>query len=225
MQTVFSWEGWVKKGIIYTCLVFVGACLCYAGALKNAKIMPINTAFSFVVQQCDNVEVGGFETLQMGGAGNIITLDKETYVAVGVYSSKLSAEKVAKSLGDKYFVQTLTPNDLYFCTPSKKKKASVYVGAFQSLDGCMQVLAQEIERLEKGATQTSSKFVVQNLKNQFLYLGEEYKYNFPTFGAVCLQSADTLTALGRDIIYSQKLRRLLCDLSVAYCQLCAEFLP
>lgn len=225
MQAEIFWKNWIKNGVIYICLVFVGACLCYASALDMAKIIPIQNRFSFVLQQCDNVEVGSFETSQMGGAGNIIVLDGETYVAVGVYNSIHSAKSIANTLGESYVVRTITANDLYFTTHKQKRNANVYVGALQSLDGCMQVLSQEIERLDRGATQNSCKFIIDNLYKQFSYLAEGYIDFFPTFSKVCLQSADELSSIGKDIVYVQKLRRLLCDLSVEYCQLCAEFLP
>lgn len=225
MQAEIFWKNWIKKGIIYACFVFIGACLCYAGSLRTAKILPINTAFSFVAKQCDNVEVGSFETTQMGGAGSVIVLDGETFVAVGVYNSINSAQSVANALGEEYVVRTITPNDLYFTGHTQKKNASAYISAFQSLDGCMQVLNQEIKRLEMGATQKSSQFIINNIRKQFAYLGERYCDIFPSFSAVCLQSADELERMANDIIYVQKLRRLLCDLSVEYCQLCTEFLP
>ena len=225
MQAVLFWKTWLKKVTMYGCFMLVFVCLLYANALHYAKVIAVNTSFSFVVKKCDNVAVGGFETEQIGGAGYSITVGGATYVAVGVYDSYSVAQNIAQSLGETYLVHTLQANDLYFTTKEQKKNAAIYVGALSSLNGCMQVLSQEIIRLDNGATQNSSRHVVQDLYNQFAYLGETYKNMYPPFSQVCKESANELLLIGEDIIYAQKLRRLQCALSVEYCQLCKEFLP
>lgn len=225
MQAVVFWKKWIKKLFIYGSIVFVLTCLAYANALQSAVVVQLNKEFSFVGKSCESVGVGSFETQQIGGAGYVLTDENGSYVAVGVYTSGMDAERVANSLQGDYNVMSISANDLYFTTKAQKKNAEIYQGAFRSLDGCMQVLSQEIARLESGATQQSSKRILNGLKRQFAYLSKTNEDVFPTFAFVCENAERGLEEIALDTVTAQKLRYLLCQWSVEYCQLAREFLP
>lgn len=225
MQTVFSWGKFIKKTILYASFVVLLTCLTYAHAIQNAVVVSIGERFVFVVKDCENIEVGVFETQQIGGAGYTWSEEDNVYISVGVYSTVSQAERVAETLGEEYQVKVMMPNDLYFTTSTQKRMADMYKGAFSSLDGCMQVLSQEINRMERGATQQSTKRILNEVQRQFRYLQQEYEISYPSYAAVCKNAEEQLGLMTEDIVYASKLRYLLCELSVAYCQLASRFLP
>ncbi len=215
----------IKSVVTFSAFAFVTVCLLYAYTVYNADVVRMANGYSFVVKSYDSVEVGTFETEQMGGAGYWLDMDGSMAVAVGVYASVATAERVQNTLGDTYAVHTVHANDLYFTTRKEKQNAQTYKNAFSSLDGCIQVLAQEIDRLEAGATQQSTKRVLGELKRQFAYLQKEYANSYPRFVDVCKIAEERLQRETEEIVYAQKLRYVLCELCVQYCQLAEQFLP
>ena len=225
MQAVFFWKKWIKNVVVFGSIILVLACLAYANALQRAVVVQVKKEFSFVGKSFESIGVGSFETQQMGGAGYVLTGIDHSFVAVGVYTSNLDAERVASGLKNGYSVMRVRANDLYFTTNKQKNNAQLYKGAFRSLDGCMQVLSQEIARLENGATQQSSKRILGELKGQFAYLSQTHEKVFPSFALVCNKAEKDLEELAQNIITTAKLRYLLCQWSADYCQLSREFLP
>lgn len=225
MQAGFLCKKILKIFISGCGFIIVTFCLAYAYTLYHADVVRMDRQFSFVVREYESVDVGVFETEQIGGAGYALSLDGKDYVAVNVYNSVSVAERVQTTLGDAYAVHTVKLNDLYFSTRREKRNAEVYIGAFSSLDGCIQVLSQEIERLDTGATQQSSKRVLTLLKRQLSYLSATYAQSYPRFSKVCEKTVLALERETEEIVYAQQLRYVLCSLCVDYSQLTRQFLP
>lgn len=210
---------------VFCCFAFIIFCFVYSVAVKNAKVVRMNTDFSFVVKRYDSAEVGSFESQQLGGAGYAISVNGESCVAVSVYDSVTDAERIQNTLGEEYYVYTMRANDLYLLTHTQKRNAQRYQGAFDSLNGCIQVLSQEIKRLESGATQQSSKRVLDGVQRQLEYLAQTYKNAYPVYAEVCEEAEKKLGKETENIIYAQKLRYLLCWMCEKYCDLTKAFLP
>lgn len=218
-KKLFNWTG------VCCCFAFVVVCIIYSFAVKKADVVRIQNNYSFVVKRYENAEVGSFESEQLGGAGYTMRIDGQTCVAVSVYENLTDAERICQELGSEYAVYTMRPNDLYLLTNSQKLCAGKYKGAFSSLDGCIQVLAGEIARLDKGATQQSSKRILNGLKRQFSYLAKSYQTDFPEYADVCQSAEEQLQEDTTDVVYARKLRALLCKLCESYCNLTRQFLP
>lgn len=218
-KKLFNWAG------VCCCFAFVVLCVVYSFAVKKANVVRMDAKYSFVVKRYENTEVGSFESEQLGGAGYTMRIDGKTCVAVSVYESLSDAESVKETLGEEYSVYTMSSNDLYLLTNKQKLRATVYEGAFASLDGCIQVLSGEIKRLDNGATQQSSKRILSGLQRQFSYLAKNYQTDFPAYSDLCEQAVEELKEQTGDVIYARKLRALLCRLCENYCNLTRRFSP
>ena len=105
----------------------------------------------------------------------------------------------------------------------QKENAAFFAGAFESLYGCMQVLNGEIKRLERGATQESSKRILQTVSRQFSFLKKQYAEKVAGYANACENAQKRLSEMLSNIIYAKDLRYLLCELSVAYANLSKNF--
>lgn len=218
-KKLFCWTG------VCCCFAFIVVCIVYSFAVKKASVVYVNTDYFFVVKGYENTEVGSFESEQLGGAGYPMLVDGKTCVAINVYNNVSEAERVKETLGEDYWVYTIRSNPLYLLTNQQKIRKESYKGAFASLDGCIQVLSGEIKRLDKGATQQSSKKVLDGLQRQFSYLAKSYQKDFPEYSVLCEKAGEELREETKDIVYAKKLRALLCQLCEKYCVLTRRFSP
>ena len=145
------------------------------------------------------------------------------YVAISVYFSKTQAEIVQSNLSMPSMVLEKTTENLYFKTKKQKQKAKRIIGAFSCLKSCIGVLNGEIERLESGATQQSSKRILSDLRRQFAYLAKEYQKDFVSYAFVCEKASAYLLEITDGTVYVGDLRYLLCALCNSFVDLSKEF--
>ncbi len=216
----------VKRLIGLLSVAFTFVAFCYATALRNAETVSTGKTFYFVVSSSENIEVSTHLTKWNGGAGYPLAYNNGEYAAYAVYftesEGKAAQTSVAKT-GEETEVLALQGNPIAFKSRAEKENAEKIVGAFDCLYGCMQVLNSEIARLEKGATQESSKRILQTLARQFSYLETEHKNTIKGYSSVCENARMHLSGITSDIVYAKDLRYLLCELSVAYVNLSKNF--
>ena len=218
-----------KIGIVLIVILTVGfaySAVAYSNVLTNAHTVALNKDFYYLVDTSTHTQaVSTFAQLQ-GGAGYLLEADSREYVAYNVYFSEqdgTAAKQALEAYQTQPSLYTVSVADLVFKTKEEKKQAPIIVSAFSCLDGCMQVLNREITRLDNGATQQSSKRILQTLIKQFMHLSKEYQTSFPEYAAVCANATSQLQACTNDIVYVKDLRYLLCDLGVSYVQLSKDF--
>lgn len=195
-------------------------CLSFALAISYQKmqVLPTSKSFYFLVNEDTNVQVSIYESVHDGGAGYYIQTDEAEYVALNVYLSKAEGESVQSNLQEDYTLLCMQANDSYLTTRKQKKDAELLQGAFASLNGCIQVLKAEIRRLEQGATQQSSKELLDILLRQFAYLQKEYKA-LHIFTKWIAYASEPLKEAKEEIVYTHQLRYALCTLCQGYVEL------
>ncbi len=223
--------GYLKNRIfvvagIATAFLFTFGTFFYAWNLKNAKTADVSKNFYFLVDESTHIEASAYAAKQVGGAGYLLDVDERTYVAVSVYLNGTAGERAKNSFSENREnaeLLTLSGGTLYFKKREEKRNSEKIVGAFRSLYGNIEVLEQEIARLEDNATQQSSKRVLRILENNFSYLDKEYKEIFPAYSQVCGNVAESLKQAREGIVYAKELRYLQCELCFAYVDLCKNF--
>lgn len=198
----------------------------YAGILNRAQIVDTGKNFYFLVSDFEHVEVGAQVAQLQGGAGYALTCAGDEYAAYAVYFSESESEAARVSVaqtGERAKTVALHSNPIYLKSTKQKQNAAQITGAFESLYGCMQVLNNETKRLERGATQESSKRILQTLSKQFSFLGKEYAERVTGYESVCKNAGELLLEMISDVVYSKDLRYLLCKLSVDYTDLSKNF--
>ena len=218
-----------KVGLALAVVLTVGfaySAIAYANVFATAQTVALDKNFYYLVDESTHTQaVSSFATLH-GGAGYLLEGDEREYVAYSMYLDKQDGEMAKMALSEyqtQPAVRVISIDTLVFKTREEKRQASMVVGAFSCLDGCMQVLNREIVRLDNGATQQSSKRILSTLINQFSYLQQQYQTSYPTFAAVCKNTAMQLETCVADIVYVKDLRYVLCDLGVGYKNLSEEF--
>ena len=143
-------------------LLFTFLSVGYAHRLDRAQTVALQNCFYYVVDASENVQaVSGFVDLQ-GGAAYCLETNNRQYVAYAVYLQKEDADAALRSLSiknDNVQVLSMPLTELVFTSAKEKQRADAVVGAFSCLYGCMQVLNQEVHRLDGGATQQSSRSI------------------------------------------------------------------
>ncbi len=198
----------------------------YAKTLESAQVVGAERNFYFVVSDCRSVEVGTQIIELQGGAGYSLVYKDGEYAAYSVYFSEnesMVAQSSVAQTGESAEIVVVTSAPLYLKTAKQKEQAALIGGAFESLYGCMQVLNGEIKRLERGATQESSKRILQTLSRQFSFLGKEYAETVAGYEKACETAEKRLLEMASDVVYAKDLRHLLCELSVAYANLSKNF--
>lgn len=222
------WTEFFKKklfaviGVTATFATVVGVYL-YTRYLDNATVQAVSQNYYFLVSDSTHVEASAHQIVLDGGAGYLVDDGDREYVAISAYLTSDEAETVQIGVNEPTKVLTLGIENLYFRTPAEKKHAKKITGAFQALEDCIEILDLEIARLEKGATQESSKRILQTLKKQFVFLGKEYGELFSAYAHVCENAAKDLEALINATVYVKNLRYLQCSLCVSYVTLAEEF--
>lgn len=227
MSAFFIKWRWITGiiSIILSIAITLGACG-YAGVLSCVEAVGEARTFYFVVSNSTHVEVSAQVARLQGGAGYALTLNNGEWAAYSVYFSEQESQSVCQALAQQETeaeIVTLRANRLYFKNGYQKKRANEIVGALDTMYGCMQVLEREIARLEQGATQESSKRILQTLVKQFAYLEKNNGDSVSGLTDVC-ESVQTqlLQGIG-DVVYVKDLRYVLCELSVAYVNLSRNF--
>ena len=205
-------------------LVWIALSLGYAVYLSSATVVDTSRNFYFLISSSTHIEVSTHQATQMGGAGYLLAYNGRETVVLSVYCTKTQAITVSAGLKDgQTEILFLQSPKLYLKTRKQKKQKNIYKDAFSILGSCMDFLDAEIARLEKGATQQSSKRILKDLKKQFSFLQKKHEKTFPSFATVCKNAEAGLACVLDGVVYLEDLRYLLCDLSVSYIRLSEEF--
>ena len=220
----------LKKIVIaFVVIVSVGLAyvsIAYANTFTTAQTVVLDKELYYLVDESTHTQaVSSFAQLQ-GGAGYVLETPTREYVAYSMYFDKSESETAQTSLlaqDVKTTMHVVCVDTLTFRTREEKRRVSTVISAFSCLDGCMQVLNQEIGRLENGATQQSSKRILTTLIDQFSHLQTQYQTSYPAFALTCKNAKVQLQSCISEIVYVKDLRYVLCDLGVAYANLGKEF--
>ena len=212
--------GWC---IALLCLVFSLFSMQQAYTYTQVDTAVLGERFYFLVSNSAHVQASTQTVVLNGGAGYLLN---NTQVAYSVYFSQdevMRASAQVQELDEGVEQVSLLADHLYFRTSSQKRDKEQILSAFENLRGCMQVLQEEIARLDHGATQESSKRILKTLQKQFAYLKKIYAGKFPAFANVCNLANEQLDQIVAGIVYNRDLRYLLCDLTVSYVDLSQNF--
>ena len=201
-------------------------CMGYASSLSTVETVALDTGFYYLVTDDTHVEAGAEFVRLEGGAGYLLEQNGREYVALTVFLSEKEGRIVQATLEMQnkptQLIKT-AQSKLYLKTTLDKEKSALYKGAFDSLQGCITVLKDCTERLEKGMTQEQCKRILGALLRQFTYLGKAYQTDFSAFSIVCTNTAQTLSAIINDTVYLKDLRYLLCQTAGDYVALAKVF--
>ena len=214
----------VATGVLSVSFTF--SAFFYAKSLENAQTVGAEKHFYFLVSNEESVQASTEMISLQGGAGYALVQEKDTYAAYAVYFSEndsMDAQSSVLEMGQSTKIVEVSCAPLYLKTAKEKERAKLIAGAFESLYGCMQVLNGEIKRLERGATQESSKRILQTLFKQFSFLKKQYAERVAGYGNACKNAKKRLSESISNIVYAKDLRYLLCELSVAYANLSKNF--
>ena len=225
MKTEFFYKR-IGRLLLYACVaVIVLGSLFLANYLRRADSFTVGGNFYFLLNTSTHVQASVPLTQLKGGAGYLVK--SEGKVAYAVYMQKEEALKAQESLlllGERATVQEKLTERLYLKSRADKDKKDLYKGAFESLQGCIQVLSGEVKRLNDGATQQSTKRTLNTLSKQTKYMGEIYKNSFPACATLCNDWAERLDgAAEQEIVYVWRLRYILCEACESYVQLTKAF--
>ena len=219
-----------KKRVVFSIIaciliaVFI-FCITLFPFLRTKKIY-IGHWFHYLVVNTENVEVGVFNAQLDGGAGYLLDVNNTECVALSVYTNEKDAHNVCaalQSVGEKCVLVTLGVDSLFLKTKEQKRNEREILGSFRTFYACLSVLEREIFRLDKGATQESSKRILSQLKAQFTFLGKSYSSIFSTYAKLCNKTAKRISELLSSEIYVKDLRNILCEVSYEYVCLGKEF--
>ena len=215
-----------KKAVL--CVVFIlsfvvtASSLFYALIIGRAQVYKHNQTFYFLVSQNPHIEASSLTIKAENGAGYLLEKDGNNYVALSVYLSETDAKKALESAKHRFTEITYIPvtsENLYFITRGEKINAQETVNGLKTLLTGIVLLDKEIYRLEKGATQQSTKRVIKDLSKTIVFLGKENEL-FQVLGK------NTTSIVGEsleNIVYLKDLRYLLCFLCDEYTRICAKF--
>lgn len=220
MSTVFIKKSVKIIAFALSLLVIAFACL-YAKLIHEAVQVTTEKKFYYVVADDLHLQASTQETLLKGGAGYLLETKTGDYAAYQVYFSKTNAENVCKNLNAPSKIVAVTVKNGYLKT--EKEKARQVKNAFSCLDDCIEVLNGEIVRLENGATQESSRRVLESLTRQCNYLSKAYSALLPEHAKLMKTMEEGLTASTEGIIYTKNLRYILCQTCFEYARLSEEY--
>ena len=188
--------------------------------LRRQKVY-LGYQFHFLIMETENIEVGAFDAQLDGGAGALLTFNDNSCVALSVYFNEKVGREICQELQktDKdYKIITLSVDNLEI-----RKGALEIAYAFRTFYQCLSLLEREVFRLDKGATQQSSKRVLSEIKAQFSFLARSYVGTFPEYGNLCAQTAEGIEALIVNDVYVKDLRKVLCEACYGYVRLSEDF--
>ncbi len=219
-------KSWKRLCVLLALCMLVFSCMAYAVLLKRAESVYLGKSFYFLVHKTEHIEAGAYDVRLDGGAGYLLEYDGKEYVAFAVYLSERDGISVQTGLaeqGEDTRLLTMTAERMYFKKRKDKKNASLYTGALSVLYGFIQILSEEIARLDKGATQQSSKRILEILARQMGYEKDKYKDSCPAYASLCNGAEESLLASINDTVYANDLRYTLCELSMGYLDLAKAF--
>lgn len=214
----------VSAAILTIC--FSLFCVGYAYFLSGAQIAWLGVSFFYLVTDDTHVEAGAEFIKIEGGAGYLLRYENVDYAVLSVYFNELDGYAVQASLtakGEKVQLIEISISKLYFKNKEEKQNANIYVGALNMLYDYMTVLNECMVRLDKGATQESTKRILQPLERQLAYTSEQYAGKYPKFSRICKEAAETLCELNAKTLFAKDIRYLLCELSEKYVALASDF--
>ena len=224
MSTGFLYKKIGKGAVCFLAFALILFSFGYAWYLSSAIVVNTSKSFYFLISSSTHIEVSTHEATQMGGAGYLFEVNGREVVALSAYIDETEAVTVNAGLKDGQMeVLLLESSNLYLKTRKQKQKESVYKNAFANLYSCIDSLNGEIARLEKGATQQSSKRILKALKERFVIMGKENEKQFPQFTKFCKNAEEQLTSSISGVVYLEDLRYLTCDLCLSYIRLSEEF--
>ena len=224
MLTEFFYKYRITRVACWLSLFFVLACVGYAFSLSKAKEVNFEESVYFLVLEDARIEAGTEFVKWQGGAGYLLSLGEEEYVAISVFLNKESAEIVQKRLrenGQKTSLIKKGVQRLYF-KGKEKRKASMYINALNLFKSYVHLLEDCIGRLENGLTQEGCKRILKTLEKQFCYAQKVYA-GYPAFSHLCDKSSQELSKICEGIIYLKDLRYLLCYQIDVFFALCDVF--
>ncbi len=189
----------------------------YAGMIKRAERWAVRKSFYFLVKESTHIQASAEFVGLQGGAAYLLSYQGREYVTYSVYFSE-EIGRAVQAVFNESETQLLCVSvaDIYFKRKEDKRYKEDIKGAFQSLDGCLQVLNGVIESLGLGGTQESAKRLLFRLEKQFVYLASFYTKIFPRYSLVCEKGANEIKGLRTNTVYTKDLRYLLCFLADAY---------
>ena len=196
--------------------------LFYAVVQANVEEVSLKKAFYFLVSENEHVEADSLEIRLDGGAGYVF----RELAVWSVYlqeEESIKAQALATENGQKTNILKVCIENLYLKTPKEKRKGDIYKNALECLYDCIDVLAKEINRLDKGGTQNSSVSILKILLKQLEYLSFSYEDSFLEYANVCKQGAKGLEGIVSGIIYTKDLRYLLCEIVEGFIKTANQF--
>ena len=222
MATVFFKKRGINVAGFVAFFIILSSCV-YAFFLQNVTTVFHNKIFCFLVYPTTHVEAGAYETMQMGGAGYLLQTETRNYVAFSVYLNESDGESAKDNVKGESSVLQKTAGNLYFKTRKQKRNARAVINGLSCLYSCIDVLEKETRRLANGATQESSRRILESLQGQFKRLREEYGGAFLGFSKVCKKAQQDVETVLSGIIYVKDLRKISCFLCDAYVSLAGEY--
>ncbi len=223
MSAVLFWKKriyLIVSGVLSTLIVcFV---LIYAYSFVGVQTIALNKNFYFLISSSTHIEASTNYVDKNGGAGYLLEVNNREYVTYSVYLTETESQAVyakVSALEEGIEIMTMHVGDVYLKTKAQKDKKEQIEGAFRSLYGCIEVLNSEIDRLAKGATQQSSKRVLEVLKKQLDFLSAKYEKVLPSFHELCKRTSNELFSFIKDMVYVKDLRYVQCELCHSYAKL------
>ncbi|MBE7079792.1 MAG: hypothetical protein E7371_00980 [Clostridiales bacterium] len=194
----------------------------YAYTLSHAKCIWVGKTFYFLVSADTHIQSATHEAQLSGGAGYLLTDGDSQYTAYSVYLTQDIAYAVQADMQEETLVVEKRVEYMIF-HGKEKSKYRLYQGAFNALYGCMDILTQNISRLENGETQDSCKRILQILERQIEYMANKYHVQYPAFALVCKSLGEGVGMIAEKVVYCKDLRYLLCVACEEYLRLASAF--
>ena len=204
-------------------MVFTAFAILQAWLFSTAENFALSKAFYFLVADDMHLEASTHETLLRGGAGYLVDLEGKEWVAYQVYFSPEQAKLVQSGLTAPSKVVTLSTEKVYFKTKQEKRLVNIVKDAFSCLDDYIELLSAEIARLDKGATQQSSKRILTVLTRQCAYVADKYEKDLTSFSRVLRDLQERLNGCIKGTVYTKDLRYALCEACIGYIRLSQEY--
>ena len=222
MKTDFFYKkakGWFG---VFLSIVFMFGVLYIIGTTFCAASLETEKVFYFLTSTSSHIQASTHNAQYLGGAGFILKNDQREYVTYAVYTEESLAKQAYKSLKEQeeeICVLTIRAKNARILSKNQKKHATVYESALCCLSAHIQLLNDEISRLESGATQESTKRFLDIQMKQFSYMEKTYQKQFAAFATVCQESLTLMKEMHSTIVYVKDMRYLLCFLCQNYVDL------
>ncbi len=221
MRTDFFYKNLRYVVGIVLAVLLIASIIFSTKACKNAQILPYEVEIYYLVTEDVHVQAGAEFVRLEGGAGYLLENKGKEYVVLNVYFAQSDAKSVQdalSALGRKTQVISLSENTVKSRDKQGYLRLQKYIGALQSMYGCMNVFSQSIMLLEKGETQERVKEMLLKISAHLTYLSKIYG-DYNRYAQVCVKTAENLTLYKNEILYVCDLRYILCDMAYEYMKL------